>query len=184
MLDNRIQIYLNQDGSLKDSNIDPVYKLSNQTVIVELIAPFANTTALYVKFLLSNNAEAPVRTMKLMRTEQVDGEVWNVWQYRVPSSVLSAASKLKAQSFFVSFFAQELDLATNANFRFQGYFDTLLDLQMSVPQPSSSQPLDFAGVSGGLNPETSILYAGTGTGGAVFWQKQVVDFKAVLNRYS
>ena len=172
MLDNRIQIYLNQDGSLKDSNIDPVYKLSNQTVIVELIAPFANTTALYVKFLLSNNAEAPVRTMKLMRTEPVDGEVWNVWQYRVPSSVLSAASKLKAQSFIVSFFAQELDFFTNPNFRFQGYFDTLLDLQIAIPQPSSSQPLDFAGVSGGLNAENSILYAGTGSGGAVFWQTQ------------
>lgn len=75
MLDNLIKIYLNADGSLRESTIDPVYKLSNQSTIVELISPTANTNAIYIKFLLANNAEAPLRRMKALGTETVDGEI-------------------------------------------------------------------------------------------------------------
>ena len=183
MLDNRIQIYLKQDGSLYQSNIDPIYKLSNQSVIVELIAPFANTSGVHVKFLLSNNAASPVRTMQLVGTEVIQqissdglsdarGENWNKWQYRMPSSILASASKLQAQSFLVSFFIQDLPFVISDGFRFQGFFDTLTDLQIAVPQPSLSQPVDFAGVSGGLISEQAILYAGGSIGQAVGWTTQ------------
>ena len=172
MLDNLIKIYLNQDGSLKNSNIDPIYKLSNQSVIVELVAPFANTSGVYAKFLLSNNAASPVRTMQLMGTELVEGDTWNRWQYRMPSSILASASKLQAQSFLVSFFIQDLPFVVSDGFRFQGFFDTLTDLQIAVPQPSLSQPVDFAGVSGGLISEQAVLYAGGSIGQAVGWTTQ------------
>lgn len=152
MLDNLIKIYVNAEGQRinTDQEIPAIYKLSNQSVVVQLVAPFDDNNAVLVKFLLSNLVESPIRRMSRATNdeggnivEQVNGEPWGVWEYRIPSSMLAAAAKLQAQEFYMAFISQELVEEETKNKSFVGFYNTLAQLQAAIPSPASNQ---YAGI--------------------------------------
>ena len=130
-------IYINEDGTLRSKSLKPFFKGSHATVVFRLVAPLPNDHPMYVNFEVIGGYDRITRRMKLIETESVDGESWNVWQYvlraeLINSEVFSETTKLTFA--FSQIYLHDDDMS---QYTYKGLFNNLEDLKSEYPNPES-----------------------------------------------
>lgn len=167
------EFYIKADGTLfKQPEIEPIFRGSNFTTLVKLITPLTNT--MFISFHLAKGS-APTRRMKKVGTEAVlineQIEIWNVYEYLLGSDVLQAISQFRATPVFISF--TEIDIVEDPNFKFQGFYSSVLELNTFIPDPDTN---DYAAV-GGLTKNAD-AFVSDGGGNWVSANLTVKEFEA------
>jgi len=103
---NYIKLYHDLTGALVDVDNDIIVGRSHLANKLQLITPLSltpETDIIQVYFKLANNQLTPKREMTLVGTETVSDDVWNVYEYAIPSSVLAVITGVNSNTLQVQF---------------------------------------------------------------------------------
>lgn len=92
-----LKVYVNYDGTSykrgKNDVLKPIFRLSNLIYKFQLVCPFSTEDVLQVIFEKADNSVTNYYNMSLVGTEQVGEELWNVYEFELPSEVTEVSSK-------------------------------------------------------------------------------------------
>ena len=160
MVINKIKIYINPNGSLNKQIEEPIFRLSNQTNIIQLIAPFSPLNVMRLNFLLANGTTTnPVLIEPTGTQVAVGNEMWNVWEYEIDSATLAICATYKSSPLYVSFSENEIVWQDGVNERttsdddFYGMFQTP---QRLLNKASTILPLENQWAIVAYTPEVNL----------------------------
>lgn len=112
MTENLVKIYHFLDGTFWKQDGDTLFRFSNLTQRIQLVAPFSPDNPVIINFRLENGLVVPERPLILTGTEDViineEEETWNVWDYLIPSAIVAGAASQSSTTLGVSFGVFEL----------------------------------------------------------------------------
>lgn len=125
---NYIKLYHDLSGAFVEADNDIVVGRSHLSNKLQLITPVTlapDTDIMQVYFVLTNEQVTPKRTMSYIGTETYNDDTWNVYEYVIPSSVLSVITSDNSNTLKVQFRHARQDATLT-------YYENVLAFEMDL----------------------------------------------------